>query len=369
MARAKPQPKRSAARPSAAKPAPRARKAARTPEADEAPARQSARPRKASARAREAAEAPPAPAPAPAKRPAPARKGAPRKKKRAWAGVPPVNIAPPRLPAARPAGYYKARALRKIQELVPIITQAPVEALVRRCPVDRTSAQRKKSLRELEATGFVGLAKSVLPTRFGDLVFDTVDAVVRSDPAFGIYFKNIDERAVVRGFSDSSAAADTLRCNDVLVAVGNVDARAVGFAKTVEKLRACAPAGAAALRVARPRLRADLVFEPRAFAAAPAAAPAAAAAPPLALLAEAGEEEDDEAFLDEPAPRAGAEPAPAPAPAPARGDDADAPAAVVAGGTAHRPIRPVPGPVPAALVATVDEEEEADLVCRPRRTG
>lgn len=76
---------------------------------------------------------------------------------------------------------------------------------------------------------------------------------------------------------------------------------------------------------------------------APAPAPAPAA-------------DDDESFLDRPALLA-------PAPGPARAAAAPVPAA--RGG----PVAPVPGPAPAALLPAIDDEEEAELVCRPRKVG
>ena len=109
-----------------------------------------------------------------------------------------------------------------------------------------------------------------------DLAFDTVDVVVKAEPAFGIYFKNVDERCVVRGFVDNVDAVDKLRCNDVLIAVGDVEARAVGFKATLEELGNCSSAGAATLRVARPRLPPHLVYDATIISAAPAPAPAAA---------------------------------------------------------------------------------------------
>ena len=33
------------------------------------------------------------------------------------------------------------------------------------------------------------------------------------------------------------------------------------------------------------------------------------------------------------------------------------------------PVAPGPGPAPAALLPAIDEEEEAELVCRPRKVG
>ena len=350
-AAAKPPPKKRPARKPSARareaeeaPAERLRKAARTLGGDAPPPpRTSSRPRKASARAREAAEdveddEPPAP------------KKKVRKRATQWAGVPPVNIAAPRPPASREKGYYKERALARLGELIPKAVEPPKE--IKKYPV---GPRREKilTLSDLEAKGLVGVKKPILPRSWlahdEDLVFDTVDVVVRAAPTFGLYLKNVDERCVVRGFVENADAVSKLKCNDVLIAVGNIDARAVGFRATLAKLEKCYDTGAAALRVARPRLRSDLVFEARTFAA-PAAAPAPAPAPAPAA-------EDDESFLDRPALLA-------PAPGPARA--AAVPRPVPAGG----PVAPVPGPAPAALLPAIDEEEEeAELVCRPRKVG
>ena len=363
-AAAKPPPKKRPARkPSAKAPAPAARPrkpSARAREAEEAPAerlrkaartlggdappppRTSSRPRKASARAREAAEDVEED-----EQPAPKKKV--RKRATQWAGVPPVNIAAPRPPASREKGYYKERALQRLGELIPKEVEPPKE--IKKYPV---GPRREKvlTLSDLEAKGLVGVKKPILPKSWlahdEDLVFDTVDVVVKAEPTFGMYLKNVDERCVVRGFVENADAVDKLQCNDVLIAVGNIDARAVGFRATLAKLEKCYDTGAAALRVARPRLRSDLVFEARKFAA-PAAAPAPAPAPAPAA-------EDDESFLDRPALLA-------PAPGPARAAAAPVPAA--RGG----PVAPVPGPAPAALLPAIDEEEEAELVCRPRKVG
>ena len=305
-------------------------------------ARQSSRPRKASARAREAAEDVEED-----EQPAPKKKV--RKRATQWAGVPPVNIAAPRPPASREKGYYKERALQRLGELIPKAVEPPKE--IKKYPV---GPRREKvlTLSDLEAKGLVGVKKPILPKSWlahdEDLVFDTVDVVVKAEPTFGMYLKNVDERCVVRGFVENADAVDKLKCNDVLIAVGNIDARAVGFRATLAKLEKCYETGAAALRVARPRLRSDLVFEARKFAA-PAAAPAPAPAPAPAA-------DDDESFLDRPALLA-------PAPGPARAAAAPVPAA--RGG----PVAPVPGPAPAALLPAIDEEEEAELVCRPRKVG
>ena len=56
------------------------------------------------------------------------------------------------------------------------------------------------------------------------------------------------------------------------MAVGDVEAREVGFKATLEELGKCVPAGAATLRVARPRLPPHLVFDAQIISAAPAAA-------------------------------------------------------------------------------------------------
>ena len=280
----------------------------------------------------------------------PAPKKKVRKRATQWAGVPPVNIAAPRPPASREKGYYKERALQRLGELIPKAVEPPKE--IKKYPV---GPRREKvlTLSDLEAKGLVGVKKPILPKSWlahdEDLVFDTVDVVVKAEPTFGMYLKNVDERCVVRGFVENADAVDKLKCNDVLIAVGNIDARAVGFRATLAKLEKCYETGAAALRVARPRLRSDLVFEARPFAA-PAAAPAPAPAPAPAA-------DDDESFLDRPALLA-------PAPGPARAAAAPVPAA--RGG----PVAPVPGPAPAALLPAIDdEEEEAELVCRPRKVG
>ena len=104
-----------------------------------------------------------------------------------------------------------------------------------------------------------------------DLAFDTVDVVVKAEKTFGIGFKNVDERCVVRAFAENADAVGKLRCNDVLMAVGDVEAREVGFKATLEELGKCAPAGSATLRVARPRLPPHLVFDANIISAAPAA--------------------------------------------------------------------------------------------------
>ena len=348
-AAAKPPPKKRPARKPSARareaeeaPAERLRKAARTLGGDAGP-RTSSRPRKASARAREAAEDVEED-----EQPAPKKKV--RKRATQWAGVPPVNIAAPRPPASREKGYYKERALQRLGELIPKAVEPSKE--IKKYPV---GPRREKvlTLSNLEANGLVGVKKPILPKSWlahdEDLVFDTVDVVVKAEPTFGMYLKNVDERCVVRGFVENADAVDKLKCNDVLIAVGNIDARAVGFRATLAKLEKCYETGAAALRVARPRLRSDLVFEARTFAA-PAAAPAPAPAPAPAA-------DDDESFLDRPALLA-------PAPGPARAAAAPVPAA--RGG----PVAPVPGPAPAALLPAIDdEEEEAELVCRPRKVG
>ena len=349
-AAAKPPPKKRPARKPSARareaeeaPAERLRKAARTLGGDAPPPpRTSSRPRKASARAREAAEDVEED-----EQPAPKKKV--RKRATQWAGVPPVNIAAPRPPASREKGYYKERALARLGELIPKAVEPPKE--IKKYPV---GPRREKilTLSDLEAKGLVGVKKPILPRSWlahdEDLVFDTVDVVVRAAPTFGLYLKNVDERCVVRGFVENADAVSKLKCNDVLIAVGNIDARAVGFRATLAKLEKCYETGAAALRVARPRLRSDLVFEARKFAA-PAAAPAPAPAPAPAA-------DDDESFLDRPALLA-------PAPGPARAAAAPVPAA--RGG----PVAPVPGPAPAALLPAIDEEEETELVCRPRKVG
>ena len=349
-AAAKPPPKKRPARKPSARareaeeaPAERLRKAARTLGGDAGP-RTSSRPRKASARAREAAEE----FEDEDEQVAPKKKV--RKRATQWAGVPPVNIAAPRPPASREKGYYKERALQRLGELIPKAVEPPKE--IKKYPV---GPRREKvlTLSDLEAKGLVGVKKPILPKSWlahdEDLVFDTVDVVVKAEPTFGMYLKNVDERCVVRGFVENADAVDKLKCNDVLIAVGNIDARAVGFRATLAKLEKCYDTGAAALRVARPRLRSDLVFEARTFAA-PAAAPAPAPAPAPAA-------DDDESFLDRPALLA-------PAPGPARAAAAPVPAA--RGG----PVAPVPGPAPAALLPAIDdEEEEAELVCRPRKVG
>ena len=350
-AAAKPPPKKRPARKPSARareaeeaPAERLRKAARTLGGDAPPPpRTSSRPRKASARAREAAED----VEDDEEQVAPKKKV--RKRATQWAGVPPVNIAAPRPPASREKGYYKERALARLGELIPKAVEPPKE--IKKYPV---GPRREKilTLSDLEAKGLVGVKKPILPRSWlahdEDLVFDTVDVVVRAAPTFGLYLKNVDERCVVRGFVENADAVSKLKCNDVLIAVGNIDARAVGFRATLAKLEKCYDTGAAALRVARPRLRSDLVFEARTFAA-PAAAPAPAPAPAPAA-------DDDESFLDRPALLA-------PAPGPARA--AAVPRPVPAGG----PVAPVPGPAPAALLPAIDEEEEAELVCRPRKVG
>ena len=277
-AAAKPPPKKRPARKPSARareaeeaPAERLRKAARTLGGDAGP-RTSSRPRKASARAREAAEDVEED-----EQPAPKKKV--RKRATQWAGVPPVNIAAPRPPASREKGYYKERALQRLGELIPKAVEPPKE--IKKYPV---GPRREKvlTLSDLEAKGLVGVKKPILPKSWlahdEDLVFDTVDVVVKAEPTFGMYLKNVDERCVVRGFVENADAVDKLKCNDVLIAVGNIDARAVGFRATLAKLEKCYETGAAALRVARPRLRSDLVFEARKFAA-PAAAPAPAPAP------------------------------------------------------------------------------------------
>ena len=271
-AAAKPPPKKRPARKPSARareaeeaPAERLRKAARTLGGDAGP-RTSSRPRKASARAREAAEDVEED-----EQPAPKKKV--RKRATQWAGVPPVNIAAPRPPASREKGYYKERALQRLGELIPKAVEPPKE--IKKYPV---GPRREKvlTLSDLEAKGLVGVKKPILPKSWlahdEDLVFDTVDVVVKAEPTFGMYLKNVDERCVVRGFVENADAVDKLKCNDVLIAVGNIDARAVGFRATLAKLEKCYETGAAALRVARPRLRSDLVFEARKFAA-PAAAP------------------------------------------------------------------------------------------------
>ena len=129
---------------------------------------------------------------------------------------------------------------------------------------------------QFEEDYYEGRLDSVLPKTWlkmdKDLGFDTIDVVVKAAPTFGIGFKNVDERCVVRAFAENADAVGKLRCNDVLIAVGDVEARAVGFKATLEELGKCAPAGAATLRVARPRLPPHLVFDAQIISAAPAAA-------------------------------------------------------------------------------------------------
>ena len=179
-------------------PAERLRKAARTLGGDAGP-RTSSRPRKASARAREAAEDVEED-----EQPAPKKKV--RKRATQWAGVPPVNIAAPRPPASREKGYYKERALQRLGELIPKAVEPPKE--IKKYPV---GPRREKvlTLSDLEAKGLVGVKKPILPKSWlahdEDLVFDTVDVVVKAEPTFGMYLKNVDERCVVRGFVSSSS--------------------------------------------------------------------------------------------------------------------------------------------------------------------
>ena len=129
---------------------------------------------------------------------------------------------------------------------------------------------------QFEEDYYEGRLDSVLPKSWlqmdKDLGFDTIDVVVKAEQTFGIGFKNVDERCVVRAFAENADAVGKLRCNDVLMAVGDVEARAVGFKATLEELGKFAPAGAATLRVARPRLPPHLVFDAQIISAAPAAA-------------------------------------------------------------------------------------------------
>ncbi len=128
---------------------------------------------------------------------------------------------------------------------------------------------------QFEEDYYEGRLDSVLPKTWlemdKDLAFDTVDVVVKAEKTFGIGFKNVDERCVVRAFAENADAVGKLRCNDVLMAVGDVEAREVGFKATLEELGKCAPAGSATLRVARPRLPPHLVFDANIISAAPAA--------------------------------------------------------------------------------------------------
>ena len=189
------------------------------------------------------------------------------KRRRKAAGLPrPAAATKRKKKAAAPAkaGTYKERAIARVRELVP---PTPVAGLPPRSEGSRerggaAEPAAKKAAKDderarLEAAGLVGIATSVLPAAFGSVAYDVVDVVAAAAAdgggGFGFAVKNIGERAVVRGFR-SRASTSGLRCNDVVVAVGNLDARAGGFAAVVAKLVAAKESGSVALRVARPRL-------------------------------------------------------------------------------------------------------------------
>ena len=197
------------------------------------------------------------------------------KRRRKAAGLPrPAAATKRKKKAAAPAkaGTYKERAIARVRELVP---PTPVAGLPPRSEGSRerggaAEPAAKKAAKDderarLEAAGLVGIATSVLPAAFGSVAYDVVDVVAAAAAdgggGFGFAVKNIGERAVVRGFR-SRASTSGLRCNDVVVAVGNLDARAGGFAAVVAKLVAAKESGSVALRVARPRLPPALLFEP-----------------------------------------------------------------------------------------------------------
>ena len=171
----------------------------------------------------------------------------------------PSTRQPPRAKRARRGdeGTYKERALKRARELaaptdaatVPRRSSGSREARpggrgdVGGSPMRRKRAARvadpdKEERARLEASGLVGIHKTVLPAAFGAFSYDVLDVVVAASqrPGVGLGFslKNIDERAVVRGFH-SRASTSGLACNDVVLSVGNLDARAHGFHKVVAR--------------------------------------------------------------------------------------------------------------------------------------
>ena len=103
-----------------------------------------------------------------------------------------------------------------------------------KCCVDATARLLSDldACMQFEEDYYEGRLDSVLPKSWlqmdKDLAFDTVDVVVKAEQTFGIGFKNVDERCVVRAFAENADAVGKLRCNDVLMAVGDVEAREVG---------------------------------------------------------------------------------------------------------------------------------------------
>ena len=173
----------------------------------------------------------------------------------------PSTRQPPRAKRARRGdeGTYKERALKRARELaaptdaatVPRRSAGSREAragalcgdiggspMRRKKGAARVADPDKEERARLEASGLVGIHKTVLPAAFGAFSYDVLDVVVAASqrPGVGLGFslKNIDERAVVRGFH-SRASTSGLACNDVVLSVGNLDARAHGFHKVVAR--------------------------------------------------------------------------------------------------------------------------------------
>lgn len=154
-----------------------------------------------------------------------------------------------------PKGTKKARAVKRVRQLIPDVDISSVpfreEELVKR---SRKSSQ------------YTSYSARLLPVSFGDVPYALLDCLIEpnAEGQFGMKVKNIDERCVVRRFYPdpfTSPAAQQLRSNDVVVAVGNLDARAHPFEDVVQRIAQTAQQRLpAAIRVARPLL--DNQYQP-----------------------------------------------------------------------------------------------------------
>lgn len=154
----------------------------------------------------------------------------------------------------------KARAMRRVRDLVPDLPESQIP--FRASSIDEGFSRKRQS------TALVSYSAQLLPLSFGTLSYGLVDCVLEptADGQFGLKVKNIDQRCVVRRFypdPPSSPAAHHLRINDVVVAVGNCDARAHRFDDVVRRItRAGRSRQRIALRVARPLVDDDFRLLP-----------------------------------------------------------------------------------------------------------
>lgn len=120
----------------------------------------------------------------------------------------------------------------------------------------RSPAARELMLRRHTLPG------NVLPRSFGhDTAFTCFDTYLsKKEKGLGIKFKNMDEKAVVRGFAnwlpgdELSTGTVKVHVNDVAVAVNNLDARSELFQDVVNKLKSIEEGQLICMRFARPVL-------------------------------------------------------------------------------------------------------------------